>query len=80
MYRLVMVAQTNELVRRLAALPDSEQAVLAEYLQQHLPEVLDEARWQALFAQSDSLLDAMGSEVDEAIARGEVALLGPEEL
>ena len=80
MYRLVMVSQTNELVRRLASLPDSEQAVLADYLQRHLPEVLDEARWQALFAESDSVLDGMGLEVDNAIAGGEVAPLDPEEL
>ena len=75
-----MVAQTSQLILRLKTLPDSEQAVLADYLQQHLPEVLDEARWQALIAKSDSLLDAMGAEVDLAIASGEIAPLDPDEL
>ena len=75
-----MVAQTSQLILRLETLPDSEQAVLADYLQQHLPEVLDEARWQALIAKSDSLLDAMGAEVDLAIASGEIAPLDPDEL
>lgn len=75
-----MVAQTSDLIRRLESLPDSEQAVLAEYLQRFLPEVLDEARWQAIIGKSDSLLDSMGREVDEAIARGDVALLDPEKL
>ena len=76
----MMVAQTTDLIRRLETLPDSEQAVLAEYLQRCLPEVLDEARWQALVGKSNSLLDSMGVEVDEAIAPGDVALLDPKQL
>jgi hypothetical protein len=75
-----MVQQASEVLRAIESLPESEQAVLFEYLRRHLDDVLDEARWQQLWEQSPAALDAMSSEVDAAIASGDVAPLDPDEL
>lgn len=75
-----MVKQANDVVQKIGSLPPGEQELLAKYLWAHFDDVLDEARWEQLFAQSPSTLDCFAAEVDQAIAAGEIAELNPDEL
>lgn len=75
-----MSERLNNVIKRIDGLPPAEQALLAEYLESHLDDVLDEARWQRSFARSSSLLRKMSEEVDVAIAGGDVDELKPGEL
>jgi hypothetical protein len=75
-----MVKKASDVIHKIDSLAPSEQELLAQYLSDHFDEVLDEARWQQLFALSSSTLDQFSGEVDEAIRTGQVAELDPDEL
>jgi hypothetical protein len=75
-----MVRQAAEIIQKIEALPAAEQEVLARFLADHFQEVLQEARWQHLLNTSPDTLDQLVAEVDQAIAKGEVAPLDPDEL
>jgi hypothetical protein len=70
----------SKFIQRVEQLPDGEQNLLADYLQQHLDDVLDNARWEQSFGRSKTLFQKMRGEVDEAIRTDNVAPLDPDEL
>ena len=75
-----MVKQAAEIIGKIESLPESDREALARFLRDHFAEVLDEARWQQLYETSPDALDALVAEVDEAIAKGQIAELDPDEL
>ena len=75
-----MSDRLSKFILRIEQLPDREQTMLAEYLHEHLDDVLDEARWQESFGRSGKLLHQMSLEVDDAIKHGAIAPLDPDEL
>jgi hypothetical protein len=75
-----MTKRTAEVIRKIDALPPRDQEVVARFLDEHFEEVVDEARWQQLFERSPATLDQLAAEVDDAIGKGQVAELDPDEL
>jgi|GEM_PF-3512996 len=75
-----MSDRLNKFIQQLEQLPDRQRAMLADYLQDHLEVVLDEARWQESFAKLGKLLRQMSMEIDDAILNGDVAQLDPDKL
>jgi len=75
-----MSNRLSKVIRRIERLPEREQSSLARYLESHLNDVLDEAKWTESFAKSSRLLKKMSREVDAAISSGDVSPLDPDKL
>jgi hypothetical protein len=67
-----VVEDSADVLSAIALLPEAEQGLLFAYLKRHLLDVLDDARWEQLWAQSPSALDVLSAEVDAAIAAGDI--------
>ena len=75
-----MVRQAADVIQRIESLPSTEQTVLARFLSTHFDDVLAEARWEDSVKSASEFLDQLATEVDLAIAKGQVKELDPEEL
>lgn len=64
-----MTQALSDAIAKAAKLPDEEQDVLATIL---LEEIQSEARWQSLFSDSASLLEAMAAEAIQDLESGRV--------
>ena len=57
----------EQVVNKVAELPEAEQESLAQYLLEHFSDILDEAQWAQSFAESPDVLDQLAAEAEQSI-------------
>jgi hypothetical protein len=69
-----MIERLRAVIARVEQLPEEQQEALAALWERQIEEQLEEAKWEASFADPRSLtvLDALVQRAKEQVARGEV--------
>lgn len=68
------------LIKMVEALPDAAQAHVLEHLREYIEDMRDEAKWDTLFAKTQTQLEARAKHARQEIAKGKGKPLDYDEL